>query len=185
MSRSKKQKAQRKRKQEQRRKETLETLRYIEVQTHRLKDRALFGRRAGLAAVYRADPTASEARFTQSLRSLEQHGYSFVRSVGVGPYIADFLCKKKHVAIELDGWSHEGRGAYDARRDRYFLDNGIRTIRIASHLAITDPGGALAALRNALGLPRIEMYQRVASQSPLRHARPENVMARQLTGPGE
>jgi very-short-patch-repair endonuclease len=50
------------------------------------------------------------------------------RAVPVGPYIADFICYSARLVIEVDGGQH-AQSARDARRDRWFAQNGFRVLR--------------------------------------------------------
>jgi len=56
-------------------------------------------------------------------------GYKFTRQYSVGPYILDFYCMEKKLAIELDGFQHINNKNYDKERDGYLLINGVKTIR--------------------------------------------------------
>ncbi|HEY3814697.1 MAG TPA: DUF559 domain-containing protein [Caulobacteraceae bacterium] len=67
-------------------------------------------------------------------------GYKIRRQHPLGPYIVDFFCAAAKLAIEIDGPSHEDKAqvAHDARRDRYLLARGVRTVRIPSVMVMTD-----------------------------------------------
>lgn len=56
-------------------------------------------------------------------------GYKFTRQYSVGPYILDFYCVEKQLAIELDGFQHINNKDYDQERDNYLSVNGVKTIR--------------------------------------------------------
>ena len=56
-------------------------------------------------------------------------GHKFSRQYSVGPYILDFYCVEKRLAIELDGVQHLENKDYDRERDNYLLMNGIRVLR--------------------------------------------------------
>ena len=45
------------------------------------------------------------------------------------PYIADFYCREKQLAIEIDGLQHLENAEYDLEREKYFLALGIKTLR--------------------------------------------------------
>ena len=67
-------------------------------------------------------------------------GHKIRRQHPIGPYIIDFFCAAAKLAIEIDGPSHdvEAQVAHDARRDRYLLERGVRTVRVPSALVIGD-----------------------------------------------
>ncbi len=55
--------------------------------------------------------------------------FKFTRQYSVGPYILDFYCSEKRIAIELDGSQHRNDKEYDQQRDDYMLLNDIRVLR--------------------------------------------------------
>ena len=63
---------------------------------------------------------------------LRTYPVRFSRQKILGRYIADFYCAKANLVIELDGSQHfeDGGIAYDARRDSYLAEYGLRIIRI-------------------------------------------------------
>ena len=84
----------------------------------------------------------------QALRG-SRLGHKIRRQHPIGPYIVDFFCVAAKLAIEIDGPSHEDRAqsVHDARRDRYLLDRGIRTVRIPSVMVMTDLDRVVAKLQ--------------------------------------
>lgn len=67
----------------------------------------------------------------QQLRRKQIAGVTFRRQVSVGKYVVDFYCSARRLAIEVDGETHIGKEAeaYDAERQKYLEDLGIRVIR--------------------------------------------------------
>jgi very-short-patch-repair endonuclease len=59
-------------------------------------------------------------------------GLKFFRQYGAGPYILDFYCPERELAIEVDGGQHgDAYGQrHDAHRDRYLKELNIRVIRV-------------------------------------------------------
>jgi very-short-patch-repair endonuclease len=53
------------------------------------------------------------------------------RQAPCGPYIADFLCLKERLLIEVDGATHSSAEElrHDAKRDAWFEMNGFRVLR--------------------------------------------------------
>jgi very-short-patch-repair endonuclease len=94
--------------------------------------------------VRNSDPTAAErARSLRNGMSLPEKmlwsriragrlGYMIRRQYPIGPYIADFYIHELRICIEVDGKDHEFREEKDARRDQYFEEQGIETIRISA-----------------------------------------------------
>jgi very-short-patch-repair endonuclease len=77
----------------------------------------------------RKDPAPAEQKLWKLLRNRQLNGLKFRRQQRVGKYIADFLCFETQLIVELDGESHGGRDAYDARRTLRLERDGCRVIR--------------------------------------------------------
>ncbi|MBO5340848.1 MAG: endonuclease domain-containing protein [Oscillospiraceae bacterium] len=65
---------------------------------------------------------------------LRGHPARFRRQQPVGPYIVDFYCPAARLAVELDGGGHyePEQMEYDARRDAYLREQGMRVIRFTN-----------------------------------------------------
>ena len=75
----------------------------------------------------------------------------------MGPYIADFVCYKKNLIVELDGSAHFSSWRarlHDRRRDAYFRRNGIRVLRFQNHALHENMEGVLESIGAALGIDR-------------------------------
>lgn len=90
-----------------------------------------------LAREMRLNPTASEKKLWDKLKSRQLDGYKFRFQHPVYRYILDFYCSEKHLAIEIDGDIHKSRRDYDEYRDEYFLNIGIRTLRFTNDDVLT------------------------------------------------
>jgi very-short-patch-repair endonuclease len=76
----------------------------------------------------RVNITNAERKLWYALRDRRFAGYKFRRQAPVGPYIVDFICYSARLVIEVDGGQHAD-SARDARRDRWFAENGFRVLR--------------------------------------------------------
>ena len=76
----------------------------------------------------RHDETKEEKFLWASLRR-KNLGFKFTRQYSFGPYILDFFCVGKQLAVELDGYQHLENKDYDAQRDEYLLLNGVKVLR--------------------------------------------------------
>ena len=85
-----------------------------------LKKFARANRRAG---------NLSEALLWNELKQ-KKMGVSFTKQKPIGNYIADFYCQDINMVIEIDGWSHDKKYAYDRERDEYMKSLGIHVLRI-------------------------------------------------------
>ena len=47
----------------------------------------------------------------------------------ITPYILDFYCSSKKLAIEIDGGMHNDREKYDQAREDFLKEKGIKVIR--------------------------------------------------------
>ncbi len=56
-------------------------------------------------------------------------GCKFSRQYSAGPYILDFYCSERRLAVELDGAQHLENKDYDSERDEYLLLNDIKVLR--------------------------------------------------------
>ena len=74
--------------------------------------------------------TLPEGLLWQVLRK-RPAGFKFRRQHPLGPYIVDFYCPTRHLAIEVDGEVHSmgEQPAHDARRDEYMRLSGVRLVR--------------------------------------------------------
>ena len=72
--------------------------------------------------------TNEEKLLWASLRR-KKLGFKFTRQYSVGPFILDFYCVEKRIAIELDGFQHLENKDYDKKRDDYVSFNDIKVFR--------------------------------------------------------
>lgn len=79
----------------------------------------------------RNNATPAEQELWRVLRQRNLGGHKFRRQHSVGPYILDFYCPAKRLAIELDGDSHSTAESivYDCERTAYLSGVGIRVLR--------------------------------------------------------
>ncbi|MDO9337575.1 MAG: endonuclease domain-containing protein [Caulobacter sp.] len=101
------------------------------------------------AEIMRQEPTFAERVMWERLRNRKLAGLKFRRQVPIGPYIANFLCKKAQLVVELDGPNHEE--AYDLRRDRWLVGQGYRVLRLANRDVAGRVDWVLGAIRVAAG----------------------------------
>jgi very-short-patch-repair endonuclease len=88
-------------------------------------------RRAGKTAFARKLRTAEtkeEYYLWFDLRNRRLNGYKFARQIPLGPFVVDFLCREKHLVVELDGGQH-CESPNDARRTKWLNANGYSVIR--------------------------------------------------------
>jgi very-short-patch-repair endonuclease len=83
------------------------------------------------ARYLRKHPTEAEYRLWFALRALKPLGFHFRRQAPIGNYIADFVCHRAKVIVEIDGSQHgEPENVLRDERRTEFLDSrGYRVLR--------------------------------------------------------
>ena len=78
--------------------------------------------------------TEPEIILWSRLKNRQIAGHKFRRQYSVGPYILDFYCPEKKLAIEVDGGGHftEEGMAYDRVRESVIEQFGIRFLRFTN-----------------------------------------------------
>jgi len=109
----------------------------------------------GLARGMRETATAEERKLWTSLRSRMVGGAKFRRQHQFGPYILDFYCAARHLAIELDGSQHftHAGAAGDTARDAYLARRGVQVLRFTNLEVRSNFEGVIQAIEAALGTP--------------------------------
>ena len=99
---------------------------YIENLPHNpaLKKLARDKRKAGIL---------SEVLFWMQVHKGHFHQIDFDRQRIIGNYIADFYVKTLGLVVEIDGSSHDDKIEYDALRQEFFENLGLRVYRIGDH----------------------------------------------------
>ncbi|MFN7227399.1 MAG: DUF559 domain-containing protein [Holosporales bacterium] len=91
----------------------------------------------------RSSLTDAEKKLWQHLRRDQLHGLHFRRQHPVPPYILDFVCSEKNLAIELDGGQHTENQEYDAERTRFLEEQGYRVLRFWNNDVLSNIEGVL------------------------------------------
>lgn len=99
------------------------------------------------AKVMRSAQTPAEERLWYFLRAHRFLGLKFKRQKPVGPYIVDFICMERDLAIELDGSQHGDQVAYDRERDSWLAGQGFTVLRFWNHDVMNQTGSVLERIR--------------------------------------
>ena len=91
-----------------------------------------------------------EVLFWQQVHRGKFHHIDFDRQRVIGSFIVDFYVKALGLVIEIDGSSHDGKEAYDARRQAYLEGLGLRVYRIADGDVRKNMGRVLEDLERYL-----------------------------------
>ena len=91
----------------------------------------------------RKSQTPIEQRLWLALRGHRFCQYKFRRQVILGSYIVDFVCLKKRLVIELDGYQHLNNQPYDKIRTEHLESLGFSVLRFWNHEALENWSGVL------------------------------------------
>lgn len=100
----------------------------------------------------RSDQTDAEWKFWYHVRTHRLAGYKFRRQCPIGPYIADFVCLRAMLVVELDGGQHATRRRYDRARDDYLESKGYRVLRFWNSDMLTNADYVLETVLQHLRL---------------------------------
>ena len=109
-------------------------------------------RLTSVARKLRHKSTDAESRLWYYLRGRRLEGAKFIRQFPIGPHIADFACRDKHLVVELDGGQHAPET--DAPRTKSMEAFGYRVIRFWNNDVFENTEGVLEAIRQELLLAR-------------------------------
>jgi len=105
----------------------------------RLKDQAKALRKAGVL---------SEVLFWQQVHKKKFYGIDFNRQCIIGNYIVDFYIPSLNLVIEIDGSSHDHKGAYDEQRHAFLEEWGLCVYRINDADIKRHLGGVMHGLED-------------------------------------
>jgi very-short-patch-repair endonuclease len=111
----------------------------------------------------RNNPTPEEIKLWHVLSAIRPR---FTRQLKIGPYIADFACRRARLVVELDGSQHVDN-AKDAARTAALEADGWRVIRFWNKDVSTNVMGVAEAIVEAgnLRLPEGEAFKAIAPRT--------------------
>jgi very-short-patch-repair endonuclease len=98
---------------------------------------------------FRRAETEEEYRLWSDLRNRRLNGYKFSRQVPLGSYVVDFLCRERHLIIEIDGF-HHAMNTYDDTRTLWLNRHGYSMLRFWNHEITGDRRSVLETILSAL-----------------------------------
>lgn len=100
----------------------------------------------------RVNQTIAEIALWRRLRNGQLNDYKIYRQFGVGPFILDFYCNAKKLAIELDGSQHAEPEhlEYDKRRTAFLNSQGITVIRFWNNEVMENMDAVIEKIREFL-----------------------------------
>ena len=102
-----------------------------DVKTHSMKKNPIIPynpKLKELARKLRNNSTLAEVLLWQNIKG-KSYGYEFHRQVPIDEYIVDFYCHELHLAIEIDGYTHDYNFDYDETRQKRLESLGITFVR--------------------------------------------------------
>lgn len=116
---------------------------------------------------HRSKPTEAENVLWQMLRGKKLEGYKFRRQHIVGPFIADFVCLKSRLIIEVDGLAHQlpENAVSDKERTLWLYGKGFEVIRFTNEKVLGDIDSVLKEITHRLHL--ISNYKESSEIPPL------------------
>jgi very-short-patch-repair endonuclease len=94
----------------------------------------------------RNHPTDAEQALWHYLSRRGLNGHKFSRQVSVGPFICDFMCRERRLAVEVDGGQHAESPAQDRSRPAYLERLDVRVIRFWNDEVLTNIEGVLETI---------------------------------------
>jgi len=100
----------------------------------------------------RRNATDAELKLWYHLRSRRLDGCKFVHQEPIDPYVVDFVCRERHLIIEVDGGQH-AIDARDEARDAFLRFQGYRVLRFWNNDIFLNTTGVLETIARALAAP--------------------------------
>src|SRR3954467_2182494 len=91
----------------------------------------------------RREMSRAETLLWRHLRARGFGNVKFRRQVPLGDFVADFLCARASLIVEVDGGQHFERAAADARRSAWMQSQGYRVIRFWNHEVLQNRGSVV------------------------------------------
>ena len=97
----------------------------------------------------RRNLTPAEQALWQALRGRRLNGLKFRCQHPVGPFVLDFYCPARRLAVEVDGDVHDEQMAHDEARSDELRDYGYRVIRCRNDEVLDNLDAVLDRIRQA------------------------------------
>jgi 5-methyltetrahydrofolate--homocysteine methyltransferase len=103
----------------------------------------------------RSQPTEAESLLWDVLNNKKLDGYKFRRQHIIGNYIADFICLKTNLIVEVDGSIHQlpENKISDKERTDWLQKEGYRVIRFTNKEVLSNLDFVIKELKTNLAIP--------------------------------
>ena len=98
----------------------------------------------------RGRQTQAEGILWDALRDRRLDGLKFRRQHPIGPFVVDFCCPKRRLAIELDGEVHALQREHDAERESLLATAGYRVLHFPNEAVRDNLPSVLAVIQAAV-----------------------------------
>jgi very-short-patch-repair endonuclease len=98
----------------------------------------------------RRDMTKAEKKLWYRIRGEQLEGHQFRKQVPLDPYILDFACLRKRLALEVDGSQHADISATERERNQFLRAEGFVVIRYWNTEVLQNIDGVLLDLLTKL-----------------------------------
>ena len=125
--------------------EVLESLVEEETTGYRYADPSLYSLLKEFSLRHRSDPIQAEEVLWNLLKSKQLEGYKFRRQYIIDRFIADFVCLKQKLVIEIDGLIHQlpENKTSDHERAKAMNYLGFEVIRFSNEKVLNETGEVL------------------------------------------
>jgi adenine-specific DNA-methyltransferase len=96
--------------------------------------------------------TDAERLLWRHLRLRQASTHKFRRQYAIGTYIADFVCIKAGLVVEVDGGQHASSVQHDELRTQTLEKRGYRVLRFWNNDVLTNIEGVLLVIELELKL---------------------------------
>ncbi|MBI3332460.1 endonuclease domain-containing protein [Candidatus Peregrinibacteria bacterium] len=105
------------------------------------------------ARYLRKNQTSAESLLWKKLRARRFLNLKFRRQVPLGPYVLDFLCFEKKIAIEIDGSVHMYKHKTDAIKTIHLERKDLAVLRFTNAQVKGNMSYVLSEIARAAGSP--------------------------------
>ncbi|NJB36123.1 vitamin B12 dependent-methionine synthase activation domain-containing protein [Croceivirga sp. JEA036] len=115
----------------------------------------LYGALKEYAKKMRNKPTEAEALLWNALSNKNLDGFKFRRQHIIGEFIADFICLKQNLIVEVDGLHHQlsENKKTDAERTSWLEEQGYKVIRFTNNEVLSGIDNVLDKILTKLKAP--------------------------------
>ena len=101
----------------------------------------------GYASDLRKAGSLPEALLWREIKNKQINGLNFNRQIVIGNYIVDFFCPKVGLVIEIDDKTHDFKGEYDEKREKFLLSLGLTTLHVSAKEVLRDVSSVVDCIR--------------------------------------